>query len=63
MVFREINYNGKKKEIRELLRDRQATKKRIIYHKNKIKHHEEKIKEIEEIKIAEIEKQLKNYLD
>lgn len=63
MVFREINYQGRKPEIRKLLRARQDAKRRVNYHKCKIKHHQDKIKEIEEKTIVEIEERLNIYLD
>ena len=61
-MFKQINYRGKKPQIRALLRDRQKFKGRIRYHKSKIDLHTSKIKEIEEKTIVGIDKKLEFYL-
>lgn len=62
VVFKQIDYKGKKPEIRGLLRKRQDIKRRIRYHNCKIEHHKIKMKELETKTIMEIEKQLNKYL-
>ena len=62
MVFRKINYRGKKLEIRTLLRERQDIQRKIRYYKNKIERDQNKLKELEEQVIVEVEKKLRRYL-
>ena len=62
MPFKEIDYRGKKPEIRAILRQIQDVKKRVRYHKVKIDHHDDKIKLLEGKILVDLEAKLNNYL-
>jgi len=63
MVYRKINYGGKRKEIRTLIRKKQDLLRKIRYYNLKIELHKEKIEEIETYQIIDVENELNKLLD